>query len=57
MLESLLRRELLTEDGTQAISAKLDVQKLKQALSAQDWCLLEGKYISMDIPTKNWDMG
>lgn len=44
MLESLLRRELLTEDGTQAISAKLDVQKLKQALSARDWCLLEGKY-------------
>ena len=45
MLEKVLCRELLREDGISKLSAKLDVLQLKRELPARDWVLLEGKYI------------
>ena len=44
-LDALIRRELIREEWMPSLSAKLDVQRLKQSLSSHDWFLLEGKYI------------
>ena len=44
MLESMLRHELLHDDGISELSAKLDVWRLQKELPPRDWVLLDGKY-------------
>ena len=44
-LEAILYRELLYEDSTSELEAKLDVSLLRKELPERDWILLEGKYM------------
>jgi len=44
-LDALICRELIKAEWMSSISAKLDVQQLRQELSSREWILLEGKYI------------
>ena len=43
-LEDVMIEQLVMENSDSAISAKLKVQKLKSALPAKDWLLLDAKY-------------
>ncbi|MBO4938821.1 MAG: sigma-70 family RNA polymerase sigma factor [Oscillospiraceae bacterium] len=44
-IEALLKAECVNDDGISGISARMEVARLRQSLSARDWLVLEGKYI------------
>lgn len=45
MLETLIKAEVLIADGIPDISARMEVELLKQSLEPRDWLVLEGKYL------------
>lgn len=45
MLEALIKAEVLIADGIPDISARMEVELLKQSLAPRDWIVLEGKYL------------
>lgn len=44
-LEALIKADILIADSMPDISARLEVQRLKEELPPRDWLVLEGKYI------------
>lgn len=45
LLETLIKAELLVAEGIPDLSAKMEVEILKNSLQPRDWLVLEGKYI------------
>lgn len=45
MLEALIKAEVLIADGIPDLSARMEVEQLKQSLEPRDWIVLEGKYL------------